>query len=112
MFLGYYERKGTLFKRSMNAEKHEFKKRQFVLHGEKLFYYKKSKTGSNENYFNLISLQNATIRRVEPTQLEIKTNKLYRYCFKLDNEMRSWTLACQNEKDLEQWLNAIFQQID
>lgn len=26
--------------------------------------------------------------------------------------MRSWTLACQNEKDLEQWLNAIFQQID
>lgn len=27
LFPGYYERKGTLFKRSMNAEKHEFKKR-------------------------------------------------------------------------------------
>lgn len=52
----------------MNADKHEFKKRQFVLHGEKLFYYKKSRTGNNENYFNLISLQNATISKIEPTQ--------------------------------------------
>lgn len=83
-----------------------------MLHGEKLFYYKKSRTGNNENYFNLISLQNATIKKREPTQQELKLNKLYKYCFKLENEMRSWTLACQNEKDLEQWLNAIFQQID
>ena len=96
----------------MNTDKHEFKKRQFVLHGEKLFYYKKSKSNNNENYFNLISLQNATIRKIEPAQQELKINKLYKYCFKLENEMRSWTLACQNEKDLEQWLNAIFQQID
>ena len=54
--LGFYERKGIIHKRSMNADKHEFKKRQFVLHGEKLFYYKKNKTSNNENYFNLISL--------------------------------------------------------
>ena len=76
------------------------------MHGEKLFYYKKSKS-SSENYFNLISLQNASIRRIEATQQELKTNKLYKHCFKLENEMRSWILACQNEKDLEQWLNAI-----
>ena len=94
----------------MNADKHEFKKRQFVLHGEKLFYYKKGRSG--ESYFNLISLQNASITKIEPTQQQLKINKMYKYCFKLENEMRQWILACQNEKDLEQWVNAIFQQID
>ena len=36
--LGSYERKGNLFKKSLNHPK--FKKRQFVLLGDQLFYYK------------------------------------------------------------------------
>jgi len=35
-----YERKGQLFKKSMND--HKFKQRQFVLLGEQLYYYKKN----------------------------------------------------------------------
>ena len=50
---GSYERKGVLYKKSTN--KHMFKKRNFVLMSEQLFYYKKS-TEDKDPYFNLISL--------------------------------------------------------
>jgi hypothetical protein len=38
-----------------------------VLLGEQLYYYKKNITGAQDKYFNLISLQNARIRLLEPT---------------------------------------------
>ena len=42
-FLGQYERKGDLYKKSLNNDK--FKQRKFVLLGEQLYYYKKNMIG-------------------------------------------------------------------
>ena len=42
-FTGQYERKGNLYKKSLNN--HKFKQRQFVLLEEQLFYYKKNIIG-------------------------------------------------------------------
>jgi hypothetical protein len=91
LYLGSYERKGALFKKSLNH--HTFKKRQFVLHGEQLFYYKKNIMGQQEKYFNLISLQNAKIALVEPTPELVKQSSKYKHCLKLENETRSWIIA-------------------
>jgi hypothetical protein len=38
-----------------------------VLLGEQLYYYKKNTTGAQDKYFNLISLQNARISPLKPT---------------------------------------------
>jgi len=52
LFIGSYERKGNLYKKSLNTD--TFKIRQFVLLGEQLYYYKKNTSGNA--YYNLISL--------------------------------------------------------
>ena len=76
----YYERKGQLFKRSMNNN--NFKPRQFVLQGERLYYYKKDKGKDGEQYFNLISLKNARIVILnKPPAHVLKLNQMYKNCF-------------------------------
>jgi len=37
---------------------------------------------------------------------------MYKHCFELENETRSWILACKSEQDLYQWYNTIQIQIE
>ena len=37
---------------------------------------------------------------------------MYKFCFKLENDNRTWLLACKSEQDLFQWYNAIQIQIE
>jgi hypothetical protein len=105
-----YERKGNLYKKSLNN--HTFKQRQFVLLGEQLYYYKKNTTGAQDKYFNLISLQNARIRILEPTEAQLKQSSWYKHSFEFENDTRKWTIACKSSQDLQQWHYTIYTQID
>lgn len=42
----------------------------------------------------------------------IKLNKMYKYCFELENDTRTWIIACQSEQDLIQWYSTIQTQIE
>lgn len=105
-----YERKGDLYKKSLNNDK--FKQRKFVLLGEQLFYYKKNIMGIQDKYYNLISLQNARISILKVSAAKLKTDKMYNYCFELENDTRTWVLACKSQEDLLQWHKTIYTQIE
>ena len=103
--IGSFERKGVLYKRSMNAE-NSFKKRNFVLQSEQLFYYKKG-PDDKDPYFNLISLKNASIRILKNSPEQIKACSYHRYCLELRTETRLYYLASKERSDLEQWFHGV-----
>lgn len=37
---------------------------------------------------------------------------MYKYCFELENDTRTWIIACQSEQDLIQWYSTIQTQIE
>ena len=80
-----------MYKKSLNNDK--FKQRKFVLLGEQLFYYKKNMIGMQDKYYNLISLQNARISVLKASPEKLKVDKMYNYCFELENDTRTWILA-------------------
>ena len=51
-----------------------------------------------------------TIQKSSPDR--IKLNKFYKYCFELENDTRTWIIACQSEQDLIQWYTTIQVQIE
>ena len=77
IIIGSYERKGVLYKKSTSG--HTFKKRNFVLMSEQLFYYKKN-TEDKDPYFNLISLQNARVAIVKAPPELVKKERMYKHC--------------------------------
>lgn len=81
-----------------------------MLLGEQLYYYKKQTT--NLQFINMITLQNAKIAIQKSSQERIKLNKMYKYCFELENDTRTWIIACQSEQDLTQWYATIEAQIN
>mmetsp|Transcript_14153 Transcript_14153/g.24049 ORF Transcript_14153/g.24049 Transcript_14153/m.24049 type:complete len:82 (-) Transcript_14153:1117-1362(-) len=78
---------------------HTFKQRQFVLQGERLFYYKKEKNSKeSELFFNLISLKHARIFiPPKPTPQELKLSSMYKYSFFLENESRAYRIATKSD---------------
>jgi hypothetical protein len=81
-----YERKGKLFKKSLNSDK--FKERRFVLDKDQLFYFKNEKT--KEKNFNIIMLSNASIHILE------NPPKGQKYCFQIENENRKYILSTKS----------------
>jgi hypothetical protein len=81
-----YERKGKLFKKSLNSDK--FKERRFVLDKDQLFYFKNEKT--KEKNFNIIMLSNASIHILE------NSPKGQKYCFQIENENRKYILSTKS----------------
>lgn len=98
-----------LYKKSTNG--HAFKKRNFVLMSEQLFYYKKN-SEDKDPYFNLISLQNARVAIVKAQPELVKKERMYKHCLQLVCEKRKYILASKEEEDLEQWYLAIMAQIE
>lgn len=52
-------------------------------------------------YFNLISLQNASIRILQATPEQIKKCSFHRHCLELRTETRNYILASKERQDLE-----------
>lgn len=73
---------------------------------DQLFYYKKD-TGDKDRAITSISLQNAKISVLKPAPDKLKKSSMYKHCLLLENETRSYTLACMAQPDLVQWFNAI-----
>lgn len=94
-----YERKGKLYKKSLNSDK--FKERQFVLDKDQLFYYKNEKQSKQhcvlllieDKNFNLIMLSNATICIVNYTK--------QKHCFEIENDNRKYILSTKSQYDLD-----------
>lgn len=115
-----YERKGRLFKKSLNSDdSSKFKERTFVLEGDHLFYFKQEK--NKDKNFNLIILSSAQIRMLDFDFLSKRNprpnmppylNKQQPYILEIENETRKYVLAAKSLFDLQEWYKAIYAHIE
>jgi Arf-GAP/coiled-coil/ANK repeat/PH domain-containing protein len=94
-------RSGYLYKRSSHTVRPVWSRRFFSLHDNCLEYY--TLEAKNKSSTVTIDLRLCTVKRLELPER--------RHCFEIVSPVKTYTLQAENEKEMEEWMEAILKSI-